>query len=122
MSQFNRGPKTFQTNEVIPKFSRVKLVSGSGTLVEAAGDNEACIGHVLYATVSNDDIAVDLINTGGTFKGIADGAITAGASVYAAASGEVTGTDGGGDTAFYTALEAADADGDIIELLPIALA
>lgn len=118
MSQYNEGPtKTFTTNTTIAKFARVSLASGSGSVIEVCGANTAAIGHTEYAVVSGDNVTVRLLNCGGTFKAIASEAITEGATIYAAATGKVTDTDGGGYTARAIALEAADADGDVIEVL-----
>jgi len=52
---------------------------------------------------------------GGTHKMTASGTITAGAKVYAAASGKIAGT---GTLLIGTALDAATEDGSVIEVVP----
>jgi len=123
MAVWTHGPKTFSVASAIPLYTRVKLSSSSGTQVEAAGDNEVGIGVVCGieqgkgTSASGDVVTVHLHNLGGTVKVIASEAFAAGATLFGAADGEVTDTDGGSDTQIYTALEAATADGDIVEAL-----
>jgi len=119
MSQWNKGPKTFYANEDLAKDRRVKLLSADPTRVEYADADEGAVGFTLKAASSGDEVAIDLTNTGGTFKGTASEAIAIGATCYGAADGKVTDTDGGSYTGRFLALEAATADGSKLELLPI---
>jgi len=65
-------------------------------------------------TASGAMVPVRLLNAGGTIKVKVGEAITAGNSIYEGASGKGAAS---GDTALGTALEAATADRDIIEML-----
>jgi len=115
MSQYNEGKKAFTAGGTIARFATVKLSSSSGTVVEVCGSNESNIGFAAEAAVSGETLTVFLKNTGGTFRALAHGAITVGATLYNAASGRLV-HEGG--TARYVALEAATAQGDVIEVLP----
>lgn len=103
--------RTFTAGAALAARRRVKL---SGASVVYAGDEEDAIGVTEFAVALGEDVTIRLINTGGTFEVEAAGAITAGGSVYAAADGKVEAT---GTNAKGAALEAATADGDIIECL-----
>lgn len=89
--------------------TRVKL---SGTTVVTAGDEESAIGVADYDASEGENVAVRLINAGGTIECVAAGAITGGAAVYAAADGEV---EAAGTSAKGFALDTATAEGDVIE-------
>lgn len=115
MSQQNDGPvKGFTATSAVTRFRRVKLTTSSGTAVEHAGAGEAYIG------VSQDDVAIGLqvpvrlTGRGKTTKVTAAGAFSAGATLYGAAAGKVDDTVSG--SAIGTALEAATADGDVVEM------
>lgn len=114
MTQCVQGPvKTFTAGAALGVNIRVKLSSGK---VVAAGAGEASIGTtegVSYA--DGDKIAVRLWTAEGTRKVVAGAAITAGATIYGAASGKVSSTSSG--TALGIAGEAAGADGDTIEMI-----
>jgi hypothetical protein len=103
--------RTFTAGAALEPRRRVKL---SGTSVVYAGDEEDAIGVTEFRAALGEDITVRLINAGGTFEVTAAGAITAGAAIYPAADGKVEAT---GTTARGAALEAATANGDIIECL-----
>ena len=117
MSQYNEGKKAFTASGAIARFATVKLTSGSGTAVEVAGSNEASIGFAEALAASGETLTVKLKNTGGTYKALASGAFSAGATLYQMAAGKVDDVSGG--TARFVALEAAAADGDVVEVLPI---
>jgi len=91
--------------------TRVKL---SGATVVTAGDEESAIGVAQYDASEGENVAVRLINAGGTIECVAAGAITTGAGVYAAAAGKV---EAAGTAAKGFALDEATADGDVIECL-----
>lgn len=116
MSQQNEGLKTFLAAEALEAFRRVKLSSGSGDDVEYADAGEAAIGVTQEKVSSGDPVVVRLLTPGKTFKMVASEALDEGATVYAADDGKVSDTSTG--TACGTALEAATADGDVIEVLP----
>lgn len=107
------GIKTFTAGAALEANRRVKLASG---VLQYAGDEEAYIGVTLNKYASGDQAAVKLKTTGATFLMTASAAITSGASAYGAANGKIEPT---GTAAQVTALEAATADGDIIEVLPL---
>ena len=106
------GLKTFQaTATAIPAFCRVKCDSSG--LISAANATDAMIGVTVSAARANGYCTVKLVNCDETVLMTANGAITAGAILYPAASGKVSAS---GTTAIgYAALEAATADGDVIE-------
>lgn len=116
MSQQNdNGIKTFRAGVAIGQFVRVKLVSG---VLQIAGAGEVGIGITqAEAFAANDPIAVKLWSAPGTFKMIASAAITSGAEVKPMASGKCD--DSGTDLSLGVALEAASANGDIIEVVPV---
>jgi len=112
MSSYNSGgQKTFVTGGAVPAFAHVKIDTGA---VVVAGAGEAGIGFAMASAASGDPVAVQVGRP--TVKAIAAAAISAGAAVYAAASGEVSTSANG--NAIGLALTAAGADGDIIEVLP----
>lgn len=116
MSQFvETNTKTFTAGAAIGKHIRVKLSSGT---LAAAGVADDYLGWMEEASFASGDVVrVRLRTCTGTVKMYAAGAITAGARVYAAASGKC-------DDAITTellglALEAAGDADEIIEVLPI---
>ena len=116
MASFNEGKitKTVGTGGV----SKDQLVKLDGATVVVAGSDEYAIGTALSAGSAGDLVAVRLLNTGGTFKMIAGEAFAAAADLYTGADGKVVDTDPGVGTVRYVALEAATADGDVVEVLP----
>jgi hypothetical protein len=118
MSQQNEnGFKTFTAGEALEAFRRVKLSSGSGTQVEYAdqSDSDGYIGITQEKVSSGDQVNVALKGGPGTRKAVASEALAVGATLYAADDGKVADTASG--NAIGTALEAASADGSIIEIL-----
>jgi len=106
---------TFIAGAAIGRFLRVKLSSGK---LAAAGIADKEIGTLEEdATGDLHVVRVRLRTATGTRKMIAAAAITAGADCFTAAAGKVSVS---ASTAFLlgSALEAAAADGDIIEVLP----
>jgi hypothetical protein len=117
MSQFVDGnTKTFRASEAIPQYSRVTLASTG--LVGVAGLAVKEIGTAITpAFGAGELVTVKLRTAAGTHKMIAIEPLVAGATLYTETSGKVQ--DTAASTAFQigTALEAATADGDIIEVL-----
>jgi hypothetical protein len=111
MSQSNLGIKTFPTSSVaLGQFLRVRNPSS----LALAGAADPSLGTLVKPVFTTDSFgAVMLGNVGGTRKMVAAGAISAGAPVYGAASGKIAAT---GTVFEGVALEAATADGDIIEV------
>lgn len=115
MSQFIDGPtRQFTSNGAIAQYLRVVLSSG---VLAAAGATVPCIGTAEDPILAADTTGtVRLRNAGGTRKMVASSAITLGNPVYASASGRVAST---GTVMEGIALEAAAANGDVIEVLMV---
>lgn len=118
MSQYdNSGVKTFECDEALAQWARVKLDSDGK--VTTAGLTDKGIGVATRETfAAGESVAVALNTKPGTTKMIAVEALAAGATVYSEAAGKVQ--DTAQATAFQVgvAMEAATADGDIIEVMP----
>ena len=118
MSQYNdTGCKSFECDEAITQWSRVKLDSDGK--ITTAGLTDKGIGVATRATfAAGEFVDVALNSKPGTIKMIAVEALAAGATVYSEAAGKVQ--DTAQATAFQVgvAMEAATADGDIIEVMP----
>lgn len=114
MAQFNdTGYGTVTLSATVPQFGRV---TAAGAL---AGATDQDIGVTMQAGVSGDVVSVAYVNKQGTHKAIAASSITLGAKVHTAASGKVNDTQATGSFLRGLAMEAANADGDIIEVLPL---
>lgn len=116
MAQYVEGPKrSFPAGSTaIPQFSRVIL--SAGVLVEA-GEGDVELGTVEYQQFATNflvDLPVRLRTAEGTAKMVAAGAITSGAAVYGAASGQVTATPNKNFIGF--ALCAASGANSVIEV------
>lgn len=115
MSQSVSGnTKGFTAGAAIGKHLRVKITSSK---LAAAGIADKDIGTLLDESFADGDVrSVLLSSAAGTAKMVAAAAISEGAAVFSAASGKVSVS---ASTAFLlgTALEAAAADGDVIEVL-----
>lgn len=107
------GNKAFRAGEALGAFVRVKLATGTGDTVVAAGAGEEFIGVTAAAAALGEMITVALRTAGRTYKMIAAGAISAGAVIYGAASGKVQAAASG--NAQGLALEESTQDGEIIE-------
>lgn len=94
--------------------------NGKYALADAAA---AGVGVTEYAVASGADAGIMPLNAGGTVEIIAAGAIAVGAEVYAAAGGKVQALPAAPGTyqKVGVAMEAATADGDVIEVMPIEL-
>jgi hypothetical protein len=112
--QYDSGTKTFVADAAIAQFARV--VFESDGRVVTAGLTEVGIGIAQTpAFAAGDAISVKLYNSGGTFKMRASEALAVGATLYTESDGEVQDTAQATAVPFAQALEAATADGDIIE-------
>lgn len=109
------GYRTFQaTAAAIVMGKRVKVDSNG--LISVAAAAEAAVGVTVEDVAASGYGTVKLWNAGGTFIIWANAAITRGAQLYPTASG---GIDDAGTTALpLVALEAATAQGDLIECAP----
>jgi len=117
MSQYNdTGCKAFECDEAIAQHARVKLDSDGKVTTAALADKD--IGTARNATLAAGEIVTVLLRSKpGTHKMIAVEALAAGATVYSEAAGKVQDTAATGAFQVGTALEAATADGDVIEVL-----
>lgn len=112
------GYRTCQaTGTAIALGKRVKFASTG--LISVAAAAEGAIGVTVEAIAADGYGTVKLFNAPGTFIIYANAAIAAGAQLYPTASG---GVDDAGTTALpLVALEAATAQGDLIECGPLLL-
>jgi hypothetical protein len=115
-TQNSTGFRTYQATAVaIEAFVRVTLDSNG--LISVAGETDLGIGITQEAVAASGYGTVKLWSAPGTFQLQAAAAVTRGAQLYTAAAGEVD------DTGTYKirllAGEAATAQGDIIECVPI---
>ena len=112
--QFDTGCVPMTADAAIPQFARV-VFEADGKVVKA-GLTDPGVGVAQTAAfASGDVISVKLWNSGGTFKMIASEALAVGATLYTETDGEVQDTAQATSVPFAQALEAATADGDIIE-------
>lgn len=116
MSQSVETPtRTFQATAAVAENLRVSFLGSTGKIA-VAGASERGVGTTEFPALAADDyVAVRLWNAQGTRKMVASEAITAGADVYAAASGKIAAT---GTVKLGQAKEAATANNDVIEVLP----
>ena len=114
MSQYTEASvEQFTANAALGQFLRVYL--GSNGKVALAGVNDFGVGTVENASTAADEkIGVRLNSAVGSRKVVASGAITVGDPVFCGAAGKVSSS---GATRYGIALEAATADGDVIEVL-----
>lgn len=114
MSVTNQGAKTLNSAAAINIYERVILDSNGKWALAGAADK--ALGVALETvTAADKPLSAVLLNGAGTVKMKAGVAISVGALVYSAASGKigVTGTN----KLEGRAVDAASADGDIIEIM-----
>jgi hypothetical protein len=117
MSQYVDGQtKTFEADEAIAINLRVKLDSDGKVTVAGLTDKEIGTA-VTPAFAAGEPVTVRLRTAAGTHKMVAIEALTVGSVLYTETGGKVQ--DTAQATAFQVgiALEAAAADGDVIEVL-----
>ncbi len=109
------GPtKTFEAAAALGKYTLVRL-NGSSEIALNGAANADSLGVLTREVLADgDDAAVRLWTAEGTHKVVASGAISADATVYAAASGKVASS---GTVVIGQAINAATANNDIIEIL-----
>ena len=111
------GVLTLQAGEALAARRRVKVESGTVTdpvEVVYADAGEQHIGVCEYAVADAAMVAVRPRTMSGTQLVVAAGAFSRGATLYGAADGKVD--DAASGSAIGVALEAATADGDIVEM------
>lgn len=113
------GYKPFAADGAIALYSRVN-VNSDGTIGEA-GLAERCIGTLQTeaALAAGDVVSVKLYTAPGTHKVRVKEASAAGALLYTEADGEVQDTAQATAFAWGIALEAATAENDVIEAVPL---
>jgi len=117
MSQFVDGNyKTFVADEAIDVHLRVKLDSDGRVTVAGLTDKDIGTA-VTPAFAAGDNVTVKLRTGSGTHKMVAIEALAVGARLYTETGGKVQDTAQATSFQLGTALEAATADGDIIEVL-----
>lgn len=111
MSQYVETPtRTDTAASALGQFLRVKT---AGALA-LAGATDVELGTMENAALAAGPATVRLRSAKGTCKMVASGAITSGVTVYAAANGKIASS---GTVVVGTALEAATANNDVIEVL-----
>lgn len=116
MSSFVQCSRAFQYTAALAKYRAVKVVAG---LLAYCGSTDVGVGTIQETTFAKSeafDATVKLLNGPGTHQMVAAGAITAFNPVYAAANGKIASA---GTVLRGYAMQAATADGDIIEVLPL---
>jgi len=115
MPENNTGYKTFQATAVaIAAYIRVKVDSNGLISVAAAAEN--AIGVTTEAVAASGYGNVKMWSAPGTYLVTAGAAIARGARLFPLAAGKVD--DTGTTSLNLVALEAATADGDVIEAAP----
>lgn len=94
----------------------LRVYNSSGTWTTAGASNQSAGVQIQPSLAATDQVSLKSCTGPGTLKMTASGIIAVGGDVYAAASGKVAAT---GTIIEGVALEAAAADGDIIEVLPV---
>ena len=119
MSGYNAtGHKTFVASETMGQYLRAVLAT-DGT-ISTAGLTDQDVGVVTRAVLAaNDPVDVQLVSAPGTQYMVASKSFNAGVKVYGAAAGKISDVQGTGAFLRGVAMEAAGADGDIIEVMPI---
>jgi len=118
MSQRNdSGFKTFEADEAITLYSRVKLDSDGKITLAALVDRSIGTLQTAAALAAGDLVSVKLRSAAGTHKVRVKEAVAAGAALYSEAAGEVQDTAEATGYLEGTAMEAATAEDDIIEML-----
>jgi hypothetical protein len=116
MSQYVDGKfESFLGAAAIASHLRVYL-SAAGTVTLAGADNVGIGTIEAPSLAASGPCTVRLWNAEGTRKMVASEAITVGTVVYAAASGKCSAT---GNVPIGICLEAASADGNIVEISPL---
>lgn len=114
-SENSSGLRTFQaTAAAIAHGARVKVDSNG--LISVASATEVAVGVTTEYVAASGFGTVKLFSAPGTYLCLASTSITRGAHLYPAASGKVAPT--GTTRIGLVALEAAAADGDLIECAP----
>ncbi len=115
MSQQCESPITLTSGEALARYRRVKLTAAKTVSYADQADSDGDIGVTQAAVALAEKVSVRLNKHAGSFKVTAAGAFAVNATLYAADDGKVDDVVLG--NAVFQALEAATADGDIVEAL-----
>jgi hypothetical protein len=96
----------------------VKLDSTQNKVIVATAGTDNIIGVLLNAPKSGEEARVGLLNGNGTYQIVASTLISLGAVMTATTGGKAVTTSTTGHRVAGIALEAAAADGDLIEIQP----
>lgn len=116
--QFTEGVLTLKAGEALEERRRVKVKSGTTTdpvEVEYADAGEQHIGITEYAVASGDMVGIRPRTMPGSKLGVAKSSFSRGATLYGANDGKID--DASSGAAIGIALEAATAEGDIVEFI-----
>ena len=113
-SENENGIRSFTAGEALEPFRRVKISSGTAVYADA-GDRYD--GVTLDTVASGAQAAIKLRNHPGTYKIECAGAVTSGATVYAADDGKVDENVALGES-IGISLDTGDGSGSIVEVLP----
>ena len=111
------GFKSFEADEAIELYSRVKLDSDGKITKAGLADKSIGTLQTVAATAAGDTVSVKLRTASGTHKVRVSEALAAGAAIYSEADGEVQDTAQATSFLEGTSLEAATAANDIVEML-----
>lgn len=116
---FVKSPLTLVTGAAVLAKRLVKLSSGE-VIHNTVTATDQPIGVCDYAVADGLEASIQTLSEDGTLEMMASGAISLDADVYAAAAGKISAlpSTGGVYRKIGIAMEAATADGDIIEVLP----
>ncbi len=120
-TSFVDGVKTFTkaTSATLAPYERVALNSSNQIVQAGAGQRGIGVVSSNYSsTTDGDQVAVKLFGSSGSFMMLAAGAISAGAAVFASASGRCDDAANMGEILGY-ACDAASGNGSQIEILPV---
>lgn len=124
MSQANQGfwlTRVASADLSSSQFFAVKAAASNGVAI-VTGATDVILGWLQNKPTSGKAASIACAwGASGTVKAKAGGAIAEGAYVKLAASGKIVTGGAGSDRNWGIALEAATADGDVIEILPTGL-
>jgi len=120
MSAVNEsGYQAFVAGENLAAHRRVKRGSANEVVYADAADGDNWIGVTMHAKEANRQVTVRFRNTPGSFFFTADSAIADALQLKVADDGKVNNAAEGQATIPYMSNEAATADGDVIECVPV---
>ena len=115
MSRTQESPITITAGEDVEPYRRVKF-NGTAWVYADSGGTDAHQAITIDRIDSGETGAAALPGHPGTIMMEASGAISAGAAVYGDTDGKITATSTSNGNAIGVALEAASADGAVIEV------